>query len=143
MILSIDPGWILGWAVFREKELLENGVMDLERNLSECGRYRNLWSFLLGLVARHKFINTLLVEPAFGRWRSTRNGEICGIIKLFGYQMGMDVVERNVQSTRSKLGLKGKKEVLAYACEWLQNESLSQHEADAICQGLAYLKEKK
>ena len=140
-ILSIDPGWKLGWAVFHDLELLEHGVMDFQRDLGEARRYKSLWSHLWNLKLRHTF-DIMLIEPAFGRFRSTRNGEICGIIKMSAYESDIPVKEMNVLSVRAKLKLKGKEGALAYARQWTGNEHLSSHEADAICQGLVYLKEK-
>jgi len=140
IILSIDPGWRLGWAVFCEYSLLEHGVMDFQGELGEGGRYRALWDHLCDLKIRHNF-KMMLIEPAFGRFRSTRNGEICGIIKMFAYDSLVSVKEMHVLTVRSKLEVKGKEGALAYARQWTGNEYLSQHEADAICQGLVYLKE--
>jgi len=142
VILSIDPGWKLGWAVFSWDRLLEHGVMDFQKKLGEGGRYRALWDHLWNLKIRHPF-DIMLIEPPFGRFRSARNGEICGIIKMFAYDANILVKEMHVLSVRSKLKVKGKKEALAYARQWTGNEYLSQHEADAICQGLVYLKEKE
>jgi len=150
-ILSIDPGWKLGWAVLHppielpcvfHSILLESGVMDFQKDLGEAGRYKSLWSHLWNLKLRHTF-GIMLIEPAFGRFRSTRNGEICGIIKMSAYESDIPVKEMNVLSVRSKLKIKGKQGALAYARQWTGNEHLSQHEADAICQGLVYLKEKE
>lgn len=141
-ILSIDPGWKLGWAVFYGYNLLEHGVMDFQRELGDMRRYKALWNHLWNLKLRHTF-GIMLVEPPFGRFRSARNGEICGIIKMSAYKSDIPVKEMHVLSVRAKLGVKGKKGALAYACQWTGNEHLSQHEADAICQGLVYLKEKE
>jgi len=66
----------------------------------------------------------MLIEPAFGRFRSTRNGEICGIIKMFAYDSLIPVKEMHVLSVRSKLKVKGKKGALAYARQWTGNEYL-------------------
>jgi hypothetical protein len=142
IILSVDPGWKLGWAVFCEYNLLEHGVMDFQRELGEGGRYRALWDHLCDLKIRHNF-GVMLIEPAFGRFRSVRIGEICGIIKMFAYDSLMPVKEMIAPSVRVKLEVKGKEGALAYARQWAGNEYLSQHEADAICQGLVYLKEKE
>ena len=142
IVLSIDPGWKLGWAVFDGYNLLEHGTMDFQRDLGEAKRYRALWNYLWSLEIRHNF-DIMLIEPAFGRFRSTRNGEICGIIKMSAYESDIPVKEMNVLSVRAKLKLKGKEGALAYARQWTGNEHLSTHEADAICQGLVYLKEKE
>ena len=143
VILSVDPGWKLGWAVFDFcGHLLECGVMDFQRKIGEGGRYRGLWNHLWNLKLRHTF-TIMLIEPAFGRFRSTRNGEICGIIKMSAYESDIPVKEMNVLSVRAKLKLKGKEGALAYARQWTGNDHLSSHEADAICQGLVYLKEKE
>ena len=142
IVLSIDPGWKLGWAVFDGYNLLEHGTMDFQRDLGEAKRYRSLWNYLWSLEIRHNF-DIMLIEPAFGRFRSTRNGEICGIIKMSAYESDIPVKEMNVLSVRAKLKLKGKEGALAYARQWTGNEHLSTHEADAICQGLVYLKEKE
>ena len=145
IILSIDPGWKLGWAVFHTSALgqtvLEHGVMDFQRDLGEAKRYKALWNHIWNLKLRHTF-DIMLIEPAFGRFRSTRNGEICGIIKMSAYESNIPVKEMNVRSVRSKLKVKGKEGALAYARQWAGNEHLSQHEADAICMGITYLKEK-
>lgn len=149
MILSIDPGWKLGWAVFKLRhffphgcDLLEHGVIDFQKEIGDAKRYRALWAHLLDLKLRHTF-GIVLVEPPFGRFRSARNGEICGIIKMSAYESDIPVKEMHVLSVRAKLKVKGKAGALAYACQWTGNEHLSQHEADAICQGLVYLKERK
>ena len=142
IVLSIDPGWKLGWAAFDGYNLLEHGTMDFQRDLGEAKRYRALWNYLWSLEIRLDF-DIMLIEPAFGRFRSTRNGEICGIIKMSAYESNIPVKEMNVLSVRAKLKLKGKEGALAYARQWTGNEHLSTHEADAICQGLVYLKEKE
>ena len=148
IILSIDPGWKLGWAVFYRDDilehygLLEHGVVNFQRNLGEAKRYKALWNHLLDLKLRHT-LSIMLIEPAFGRFRSTRNGEICGIIKMSAYESNIPVKEMNVLSVRAKLKLKGTEGALAHARQWTGNEHLSTHEADAICQGLVYLKEKE
>jgi len=52
VVLSIDPGWELGWAAFSGYDLLEHGVMNFQRDLGEGGRYRALWDHLCDLKLR-------------------------------------------------------------------------------------------
>lgn len=141
-VLSIDPGWKLGWAVFNGYDLLEHGIMDFQKELGDARRYKALWNHLWNLKLRHTF-GIMLVEPPFGRWRGVKMGEIYGIIKMSAYESDIPVKEMHVLSVRAKLGIKGKEGALAYACQWTGNKHLSQHEADAICMGLVYLKEKE
>ena len=128
VILSIDPGWKLGWAVFHKGSipgysLLEHGVMDFQRELGDMKRYKALWDHLWNLKLRHSF-GIMLVEPPFGRFRAARNGEIYGIIKMSAYESNIPVKEMHVLSVRSKLKVKGKKGALAYARQWTGNEYL-------------------
>lgn len=140
LLLTIDPGWKLGYAVFGDGLLLEYGTMDFQKEVGERGRFDALRNFLWHLLMRHP-VQMLLIEPPFGRWRSVRNGEICGAIKIYVYAWGIVIKEMNARSVRSRLGVKNGKEALAYAQNWMGNKKLTEHEADAICMVLAYLKE--
>lgn len=141
-ILAIDPGWKLGYAVFEGDLFLEYGTMDFQKEVGERGRFDALRNFLWHLLMRHS-VQILLIEPPFGRWRSVRNGEICGAIKIYVYAWGIVIKEMNARSVRSRLGVKNGKEALAYAQDWMRNKKLTQHEADAISMVLAHLKEEK
>ena len=140
-IVGVDPGVRnLGFAVFEDKEFITSGVITTgERSYVEL-----FLRFSLLLYYHHP--GMVVVEGAFQRSRfANPHIEAIALIKTVTEAMNINTHTYAPSSWKKILLSNGwaKKEEVREFIKSLGYEVKSQHEADAICLALTYLKEEK
>ena len=143
-VLGVDPGYHLGYAVFKNQKLLDFGTLRTRGETAK--KLSQIFTFVTKLIEEHQ-VDILSIEKAFGG-RSVPSliklSETRGVVLSAAGMLGITVVELHPSQVKKAItgnGSATKEQMIFMVKNLFELEKVNHHEADAIA--LAYCVQRK
>ena len=150
VVLSIDPGMSLGWALWSDGRLLEYGVFKTSTKASHGSRLWDIYSFILTLL-RQDYVDVCVVEniAAFGKGAKNKDSyllpAVFGLVRMAAHVHGVEEFKAyavtSVKKAMTGSGNARKPEVRKAVNDYYGIDVKNDDTADAIAVGHAYYKQ--